>query len=331
MALDGKLLSRARDALAEIKEKNTSELLARTSAVYARCPELRSVDACLRSLMVEVVGAAVRAPSRPVSEIEAESLELQARRAELLVSMGYPADYLDEIHSCYVCRDTGFVNGKPCSCLLRLYEAEQARELSDLMILGSESFETFDLSWYDSAPVSDGESPRKHMERIVNMCRSYASSFGPGSVNLLFRGQTGLGKTFLSACIARAVSEKHFSVCYETVVSALDALETQKFSRFSDDADAVNARVRRILDCDLLILDDLGTEMLTSFTSSALYTIVNERLIRSRKTIISTNLTAEDLRRRYPAQLVSRLEGEYQAMEFFGRDIRLLKKERCVI
>jgi len=327
LALDGKLLARARDALAEIKRENEAETLRRQQQVYARCPEIRTLDRRLRALMLEVVGAAIREPSRPLAELQGESLALQARRAEKLTELGYGPDYLDDVVSCPKCGDTGFVSGRPCGCLLRLYEAEQARELSSLLTLGSERFENFSLDWYPAAAEPGaGEAPRARMERILKLCRSYAASFGPGSANLLFRGGTGLGKTFLSACVARSVAEQGFSVVYETVVSALEAMEAQKFSRRDEESES-DARVRQLLGCDLLILDDLGTEMLTAFSASALYTIVNTRLITGKKTIVSTNLTAEELRRRYAPSLVSRLEGEYRVLEFLGRDIRLLKKQ----
>jgi len=212
-----------------------------------------------------------------------------------------------------------------CSCLKELYEKQRSQSLSALIKLGSESFETFDLSFYsDARDPNTGISPREQMTVVYGFCRDYADHFGPGSVNLLFRGGTGLGKTFLSACIARVVSEKGFSVVYETTVEALAAYEEQKF-RPSDEADE---RVERLTDCELLILDDLGTEMVTEFTKSALYTLINARLLGGRKTVISTNLDWNSMADKYTPQICSRLQGEYQDLPFVGTDIRLIKKKR---
>jgi DNA replication protein DnaC len=147
-------------------------------------------------------------------------------------------------------------------------------------------------------------------------------------VNLLFRGGTGLGKTFLSACIARVVSDKGYSVVYETTVAALAAFESQKFHSYQEDASQADERVRQLMTCELLILDDLGTEMVTEFSKSALYTLINTRLLNGKKTVISTNLTEADMERLYTPQICSRLRGEYQDLPFVGTDIRKLRKER---
>ena len=240
-------------------------------------------------------------------------------KAELLVEHGYAMDYLDDIYACPKCRDTGYVNGKMCSCLKALYNAEVTRELGTLLKNSDECFEKFDLSLYGSA--------RESLEIVFDTCREYAQSFSDRSMNLLFQGGTGLGKTFLSACIARVVAENGHSVCYDTASSALEAFETKKFSRDIQTAENAAVKVERMLDCELMILDDLGTEMPTPMAVSALYTLINTRLVNGRKTVISTNLTDAELLKRYNAQICSRLEGEFTKLPFFGSDIRLLKKE----
>ena len=165
------------------------------------------------------------------------------------------------------------------------------------------------------------------MEIVFDTCREYAQSFSDRSMNLMFQGGTGLGKTFLSACIARVVAENGHSVCYDTASSALETFETKKFSRDIQTAENAAVKVERMLDCELMILDDLGTEMPTPMAVSALYTLINTRLVNGRKTVISTNLTDAELLKRYNAQICSRLEGEFTKLPFFGSDIRLLKKE----
>jgi DNA replication protein DnaC len=329
MAIDGRLLAKARDEKEAVRTRSMAEDQRRHTVAYARIPELRELDGRIGDLMLEVITAASGGEGRTIEEISAESLELQEKRAELLVEHGLPMDWLDGAWDCPKCRDTGYVEGRMCDCLKKLYEQQKARDLSALLRLGEENFSAFDLSYYDARPdAATGVSPRERMETVFGACRDYAVNFGENSDNLLFRGGTGLGKTFLSACIARVVSESGHSVVYDTAVSCLSCFESQKFARSALEAEEAGERVDRTLKCELLILDDLGTEMTTEFTKSALYTLVNNRLINSRKTIISTNLSSKDMWRRYTPQIMSRLEGEYQVLTFTGSDIRQIKKER---
>lgn len=322
MALDGKLLAKARENLENIHANNVAEHYLRQEKIYSHIPEIERIDARLRTQMTELVGLTIRGGAEldsALKKLEAESLELQARKAELLVGHGYEMDYLDDIYSCPKCRDTGYVGGKMCSCLKTLYNAEVTRELGTLLKNSDECFEKFDLSLYGDA--------RESMEIVFDTCREYAQSFSERSMNLMFQGGTGLGKTFLSACIARVVAANGHSVCYDTAASALDAFETKKFSRDAQTAENAAVKVERMLDCELMILDDLGTEMPTPMAVSALYTLINTRLCNGRKTIISTNLTDAELAKRYNPQICSRLEGEFTKLPFFGSDIRLTKKE----
>ena len=329
MSIDGRLFARARDELEERKQKNEQEHQRREREVYARLPQVKALDGELRRLFTELVSASLRQNGGGpglLKTIDEKSLALRARRAELLIRAGYPEDYLDDIYSCRECRDSGFLrSGRPCACLMKLYAGQQARELSSLLKLGEDEFSDFDLSYYPTeTDPAYGVSPRDCMELVYSTCRTFAESFGKDSPNLLFRGGTGLGKTFLSACIAKAVAAKGFSVVYETAAAAFEAFEDRKFGRGGD----AEEKVERILGCDLLILDDLGTEMNTQFSQSALYTIVNSRLSSGKKTIISTNLSARELAARYPAQIASRIEGEYDVQLFLGQDIRAIKKEK---
>ena len=193
-----------------------------------------------------------------------------------------------------------------------------------MLDLGNQSFDSFSLHWYsDRTDPEEGVFPRENMENIYEACQKYARQFGPESGNLLFFGSTGLGKTFLSAAIAREVSASGFSVVYDTAAHVFQRFEAEKFDRDED----AGHDVRRVLRCDLLILDDLGTEHSTPFVKSVLYQIINTRLLERRATILSTNLPPEDIAERYSSQIASRIEGEYQIFEFFGEDIRQLRRE----
>ena len=196
-----------------------------------------------------------------------------------------------------------------------------------MLDLGSQSFDTFSLDWYPQEyDASFGRSARENMETVYDICADYAHQFGKRPGNLLLFGAPGLGKTFLSAAIAREVSGNGWSVVYDTAGRIFQRFEAQKFTREEDAGDDVD----RVLNCDLLILDDLGTEMTTAFVQSALYQIVNTRLMEKKSTILNTNLMPGEIARRYSPQLASRIEGEYQLLPFFGEDIRKLKKERNV-
>ena len=323
--MDGKSLLRARERLTQLREENAALRDAREAEAYRKIPALRTLDARLRALVGEVIAAAAQPgtdAAGALRRVEAESTELCAQKAELLISNGYPADWLDEIIACPRCRDTGYLhNGEMCGCLRALYEEEKAKELSSVLKAGEDSFADFSLDYYT------GEA-RACMELTFAAAREYAVKFDADSPNLLLQGGTGLGKTFLSGCIARVVSAKGCSVVYETALEAFGAFEEQKFSRDAETYAGASEKVRRILSCDLLILDDLGTELTTGFTQSALYNIINSRLSGNGKTIISTNLTDEELAARYLPQTVSRIGGEFDTLVFMGRDIRSIKKEQ---
>jgi len=330
--MEGRLLARARARLESRRQRNRDEEFRRREEIYGKLPEVRDIDVRLRGIMTELVGLALGRAARGAEEMQAESLALQTRRAALLRQSGYPEDYLSEIHSCPRCRDTGTLeDGRPCACLIALYKEEQTAELSPLLKTGEETFENFCLDYYSAVPLREGQpAPRRQMESILHICRDYAENFGPASGNLLFTGEPGLGKTFLSAAIARVVAAAGtgFSVAYDTVSGLLSAFEREKFSRDAEEQEAAASRVRQLMDCDLLILDDLGTEMPTAFSQSALYALLDGRLRTGRKTVISTNLGREALAERYGPQLFSRLNGEYQWLTFLGRDIRSARKER---
>lgn len=331
MSIDGKILARAKRKLAALKKEREDELARRRDRVYDRVPRVRDIDRELRMLMAEAaLNALKKDGGAAIADISGRSLDLQADRAELLVGAGYAIDYLDDKPACGECSDLGFTtDGRMCRCLKVLYDREMAAELSSLLKMGEETFKTFKLGYYEGGrdPDSD-ESPREHMATILQICEVFANRFGSHQENLFFQGPPGLGKTFLSACIARVVSERGFSVVYDTAVAILETFEMQKFSpRGTEDAEEAGAAVRRFLRADLLILDDLGTEMNSPFYVSALYTLINTRLTSGKQTVISTNLEEKELRQRYTPAIMSRLEGEYEWLTFAGRDIRAIKKE----
>ena len=333
MAYEQNVLRRATERLEDQRRRREDQQNARRREIYAAIPRVAEIDRQLRRTIVDIIAASLRQGSDPVPAIGVirdKNLDLQAERAELLVAHGYPADALDDKPACPKCNDTGWRGAVMCQCLKDLCAQEQIRELSKLLDLGEQSFDTFSLDVYSPSPWrGSGISPRENMEMVYEICLNYAQKFGRFYFNNLFlSGAPGLGKTFLSACIARTVSENGFSVVYDTAVNIFSRFEDKKFSRDAEDTREARDETRRYLSCDLLILDDLGSEMTTPFVQSALYTLINSRLTADRRTVISSNLSMEDVRRRYAPQIASRLEGEYRVLPFFGEDIRLLRKQR---
>ena len=328
MAYDGKLLRRAQAKYEEDRSRHEEEMARRREAIFLRQPRLRDIDRELKATMAKIIRSALVRGTDPSGAIEVlrdENLNLQAERSGLLRAMGLPEDALEEKPLCPLCEDRGYrKNGEVCRCLREYYAREQKKELSRLLDLGSQSFESFSLDWYSDAERPEtGISDRENMDRTKRVCRHFADNFAPGkSANLLLFGPPGLGKTHLSAAIAREVSDGGFSVVYDTAGHVFSCFEAEKFGREEER----ESGVERILGCDLLILDDLGTEMTTSFVVSALYQIVNTRLLERRSTIISTNLTPDQIAGRYSPQIASRVEGEYEILPFFGEDIRVQKR-----
>ena len=323
MSFDGKLLVRAKTALGEKRKQHAEIYERRLREVYSKAPRVRALDREIIGTMSDLIGVALDSGAADlIEDVRLRNLELQEERRGELLRAGFTEAYLDEESFCPKCGDTGYIGTEMCSCLCEQYKEEQRSALSSLFKLGNETFDSFDLSYYDDTPDSDtGISPRRNMEIIYETCVEYARKFGRKSMNLFFNGAPGLGKTFLSACIARVVAESGCSVVYDMASAIFSKFADAKFSR-NDDDDDLQAESIRLLECDLLIFDDLGTEMPTAFTASALYEIINTRLVTNRKTIVSSNLTLYELRGRYSEQIMSRLEGEYQVLTFRGDDIR---------
>ena len=328
MAFGSVIIARAEARLKQEQQSHTARRDALRQTIYEALPRTRAIDQQLRQTAPNLLSAALHADSDALEALKEENLNLQAEEAALLRAAGYPADALDDLPFCPLCGDRGWRGASMCDCLKKLCQQEQIRELSSMLDLGEQSFDTFRLDYYSrETDPKYRRSPRENMEAVLTNCRNYAEQFDiwPHR-NLLLFGDPGLGKTFLSACIARVVSEKGYSVVYDTASNVFSRMETRRFSRDSEEGRQAEEATRRVLTCDLLILDDLGSEFTSPFIQSALYELVNTRLIENRKTIISSNLNREELRKRYTPQVASRLEGEYLALPFFGQDIRLLKK-----
>ena len=322
MAYAETVLLRAKQRLASERAQHEQSEAQRIDAIFARIPRLGEIDRELRKTAAKVCAAAFRSNSDPqqtIAKLKEENLALQREREWLLEVNDLDPEELTPAPFCPLCGGEGYRGAVLCDCLKELCRQEQKKELSGF--LGGAGFEKFRLDCYPAEYDPQlGASPRMLMQRTCDKALRYAQTFSPASGSLLFMGATGLGKTFLSACIARTVADRGFSVCYTTAEKLFSDFETQKFRPGATDC------TRLYLDCDLLVLDDLGTEMTTQFTVSALYQVVNTRLTGQLPTIISSNIAVGELESRYSAQIASRLLGAYTLYKFYGTDIRLQKK-----
>lgn len=257
-----------------------------------------------------------------IEKLAEENLSYQKRIREILANAKIPQNYLDIKYFCESCKDTGFVDGKKCSCLTDLMKSIAYKEMCDDFPLESCTFQKFDLSFYpEETDEKIKVSSKRHMAEIFDFCQNFADDFSPHSQNLLMYGETGLGKTHLSLAIAGKVLEKGYGVIYGSAQNLLSSLENEKFGRSNDKISSE----RSILNCDLLIIDDLGAEFSTPFTLSAIYNIINSRLLARKSVIISTNLSLEELEKKYSKRVLSRIIGNYTYLIFSGKDIRQLK------
>lgn len=322
MAYSLEVVQRARQRLASAKADRESQYQQRLQEAYREIPRLRQIDQQLRQTMALAAQAAFSRGGdvqTMIGDAKQKNLSLQAER-NALIDASFAPGWLNEDPVCVRCGGNGYIGSQMCSCLAELCREEQRKELT-VLSAGEDSFDAFRLDFYpDKTDARLGVNIRALMERTYQVCRNYAENFTAKSGNLLFSGDTGLGKTFLSACIARTVSDKGYSVVYESAGHLFANLERAKFT---GDEDARHI-AERYSACDLLIIDDLGTEMPGQFTTAALYTLINDRILAGKATVISTNLNTDDLTRRYNPQIASRLRS-FQRLAFLGEDIRLKK------
>ena len=323
MGYSAEVIKRARARLAQEKLDRELENRQHLALAYEKVPRIRQIDRQLQQTMLDATRIAF-APGGNVAEAMEQArqanLSLQEERARL-AAQHFEEGFLDDGPICPRCGGEGYIGTSMCQCLQELCRQEQKKELA-VLSGGQESFSQFRLDFYPDRIDPDlGVNIRAVMERTFQVCKKYAQNFSAKSGNLLFSGDTGLGKTFLSACIARTVADSGYSVVYETAGHLFAALERAKFGG-SDDQ---RREVGKYTACDLLIVDDLGTEMPSQFVTSALYTLINDRILSGKATIISTNLNVDDLAERYNPQIASRLRGNFLRLAFLGDDIRVKK------
>ncbi|MEG1719112.1 MAG: ATP-binding protein [Clostridia bacterium] len=307
------------------RKQNIDILEKRKNEVYSKSEAIKAIDLQMKENAFTIIKNIF---TLGVDEnIKKKNLELKAQKIELLTNLGYKMNYLDEIFNCKKCKDKGFIGTKRCEC----FEKELKKQRLMGTNLGSSitefSFENFNFDFYSKEINPEFKiSPYDNAKNNFRFLKKYTNNFSNKSQNIMMVGSTGLGKTFLSTAVAKEIIEKGFSVIFDC---AQNIIETSEQAFFQKNKLAI-LKVEQYKCCDLLIIDDLGTEMTTSFSESALYNIINTRLIKRNPTIISSNVTSVTLNERYTQQLVSRLTGEYVILQFIGEDIRPKKlRELC--
>lgn len=300
------------------------EAEARRHELYREIPELRELDGQTGNLGLRVMEIALQNGNVQdgMDRLRRETEELSRVRAELLRKHGYPADYSEPQYECPKCRDSGYVGIKMCSCMrMRLVEAGmESSGLSALM--RKQSFDNFSLDFY-RGDAREAEIMARNLRTVRSYAESFSTEDGAKMQSLLFLGGTGLGKTHLSTAVARAVIERGYDVFYNSAVGMISDFECRRFGNGLVQGEGDDTA--RYVECDLLIIDDLGTEVVNQFTLSCLYHVINTRLNLQRPTVISTNLTSQELRRTYSDRITSRLMGEYLLVPFYGTDVRKQK------
>lgn len=318
MSYSSEVLSRARAVLAQQKADRESENAARLQAAYARSPRLKEIDMALVSTMAQAAQAAFLRGTdgkETLEQVREANLQLQQERKLLAQLLE-----LTEKPVCPHCGGKGYVGAEMCHCLKELCKAEQRKEMG--AAFQNAGFDSFQLDYYSDAVIPQLKtSHRAVMQKTLESCRRYARSFTMDSGNLLLSGGTGLGKTHLALAIGAAVGEQGYSVCYETAAGLFSKLEKAKFTP----SDENSREAEKLERCDLLILDDLGTELPGQFVTAALYGLLNSRLLSKRPMVITTNLNVEEAGTRYSPQIASRLYGEFKRLTFLGSDIRIMK------
>lgn len=298
----------------------------RTKEIYENIPEFKEIDQRIVSGSIADTKKLLMGDSSALNKLKEDNLDLSMRKIELLCEYGYPSDYLLPIYTCRECNDTGYIGNDKCHCFKQAIVNLVYSQSNIQIAIAKENFNTFSFQYYPNDYVEESTklTPLDNAKKVVQSCKDFIKNFDNTYENILLYGNTGVGKTFLANCIAKELLDKSYTVIYLTAFQLFDILEKNKFGKNNDNYEAEN-QFDYILDCDLLIIDDLGTELNNTFVTSQLYLCINERHLRQKSTIISTNLSWNDLNRNYSERIFSRITSNYLLLKIVGDDIRLKK------
>lgn len=306
--------------------QNKYELDQRIEEVYQSIPELKAIDDEVVSCSIQSAKLLLMGEDKALKDLKEITDSASGKRSSLLVSNGYPADYLQPSYHCPDCKDTGYIGNEKCHCFKQSIVDIVYSQSNIKTAIQRENFSTFSFDYYsdDFKEPSIKLTPRENIKKVYDACMHYINTFDQEFQNLLLYGNTGVGKTFIANCIAKELLDKAHTVIYLTAFQLFDILEKNKFSKGEDSYEFQN-QFDYILDCDLLIVDDLGTELNNSFVNVQLYLCINERYLRRKSTIISTNLSLDNINTIYSERVFSRIASNYTLLKIVGEDIRLKK------
>ena len=294
----------------------------RREEVYQKVPQIRQIEDEISSQAVRCARKLLDGDTNAKEELKQHIEDLREQKEVLLSAFGFPADYMEMHYACPECQDTGYVDGRKCRCFKKeeirlLYSQSNIEE-----VLLRENFDSISYEYYDDRVVIPEiqMTVADYMRQVHTWCKEYVENFEKKGGNLIFTGSTGVGKTFLTNCIAKALIDQYQSVIYLSSNDLFDVFSKNKFHY--DTEEEMKDMYQYILDCDLLIIDDLGTELNNTFVSSQLFYCINERLLRKKSTIISTNLSMTMLRDTYSDRISSRIISQYSIIPLYGDDIR---------
>lgn len=319
MAYSKELHRKAERVLERRREKALMEAEGRAQKIRAQLPEVDEIQRQLAAVGLEISQLFFYRGDleEKLEAMQTESKSLVQKRNQILRANGFSENAMQPLFSCAVCEDKGFVEGRMCNCHREVLKELMRKEVSTFAPLECCTFENFRIDCYPRSPQKNGVVPCERAEKILEGCRQYAQRFSPHAKNLLFLGATGLGKTHLSLAIANAVINRGYAVCYGTSHNICEDLRNESFGR-----EEFTYSKNQVLNCDLLILDDLGTETNTPFNIATIYNIINTRILQKRPMIISTNFEVDELMEQYDQRITSRILGEFTQMQLFGNDIR---------
>lgn len=320
-----------RETLKEIdlnRSKADKLLQERTNQIYDKLPEIKAIDNKIKLLGMNVLKKALNSSENTdtcILEIKSSIENLKVKKEDILKKNNIEKNYLTDIYTCSLCEDMGYIKEKKCICLKQKL-IEKYYDMSNLKkVLKEENFDTFNFDYYSKEKDKENKPPYENIMLVYRTCLRYIKDFDEKYTNLLFYGNTGLGKTFLCNCIAKDLLDKGKSVIYLTSPSLSKKIENIRFNKNSDE-EYVYEEIEMLYECDVLIIDDLGSEISTIVTNSELFNLINVRILERKSTIISSNLSLKDLQVIYSDRISSRLHGNFKMINLYGDDIRLKKK-----
>ena len=321
------------DILADFQKKrleNANITAARKNEIYDKIPEIRDIDNEIASTALDAARNRIRNLPSDTETVKSHNDILIAKKKDMLISHGYPADYLEPVYDCPVCKDTGYADGKQCVCLKQKVIDELYNQSTIKQILEKENFSTFSLEYYSKE--NDGvhkHTPYENASNVLEKCKAFTKDFENNRQGILIYGETGLGKTFLSNCIAKALLDKGHTVLYLTSINLFENILSDIIMGKTKEKDKLML-YDYIYNCELLIIDDLGTEISNSFVDSQLFEIINVRNNKSLSTLISTNLGMQDIAGRYTERIMSRIVADFAVFHLYGSNIRYAKRRELL-